>query len=253
MGGDEIYNEWEMICEEIVSTENKNWKQHPHVFNMLEHVPYWIGKQYLENLVNKENIDVHLVQEISNLNDTDGSNLAEYEIENQKIKISPTTLRYLSHSIDIIKLLKNNNVSIISIVEIGAGYGGLALVFNYLSCKQKYSLKVKKYYIYDLPSVQNLQEYYLGRHDFLDGIVEWKDCFSYGTDLKDENIFLISNYSLSEMKLEYRKKYLYNILPNIMGSYMVWNSTNMEGLPFKRIEKDEDPKTGDNNKVIIII
>ena len=245
-----IYSDWEKTCEEIVSTNMENWKKHPNVFNMLEHLPEWIGKQYLEKLIVDDKIEISLIQEISNINDVDGSNCIEFEINNQKVKISPTTIRYLSHSVDILNLLKKNNVSDIEIVEIGAGYGGLVLIINYLSRKQKYNLKIKKYYIYDLPSVQNLQKFYLKRHNFLDGFIEWKDSSSFGCDL--QNVFLISNYALSEMNIEYRKKYLENLLPNINGAYMLWNSSNMEGLPYKRIEKEENPKTGEYNKIVLL-
>lgn len=249
-----IYIDWEKTCDEIVDTKMNNWKQHPHVFNMLEHLPDWIGEQYLQNLIKNEGIEMSLIQEISNLNDVDGSNCVEFTIDNEKVKISPTTIRYLSHSIDILNLLKKNNVSMVSMIEIGAGYGGLALILNYLSRKQKYNVKIKKYYIYDLPSVQNLQKYYLTRHNFLDGFIEWKESSTFGKDLKEEEgLFLISNYALSEMNLEYRKQYLENILPIINGAYMLWNSPNMEGLPFRRIEKEEHPKTGEHNKVITLI
>lgn len=244
-----IYIDWEKTCDEIVITEMKNWKQHPNVVNMLEHLPEWLGKEYLDKLIN-ENVGFDLITEISNINDVDGSNCVEYS---QKVKISPTTIRYLSHSIDILKLLKKMNLSEISIVEIGGGYGGLALIINYLSRKQEYSLKIKKYYIYDLPSVENLQKYYLSRHDFLDGIIEWKDSCTFGMDLKEEDdIFLVSNYALSEMNIEYRKKYLENLLPKLIGGHIIWNSQNMEGLPFERIEKDENPKTGEHNKIILL-
>jgi len=251
----DIYSDWEKTCDEIVATNMINWKQHPSVFNMLEHLPEWLGEQYLQNLVKNVGVEISLIQEISNLNDVDGSNSVEFTIDNQKVKISPTTIRYLSHSVDILNLLKKNNVSIVSMIEIGAGYGGLALIINYLSRKQKYNVKIKKYYIYDLPSVQNLQKYYLKRHNFLDGFIEWKDSSQFGSDLKEniDDIFLISNYALSEMNLEYRKKYMENLLPIINGAYMLWNSPNMEGLPFRRTENEENPKTGEHNKIITLI
>ena len=93
----------------------------------------------------------------------------------------------------------------------------------------------------------------MSRHDFLDGIIEWKDSCTFGMDLKEEDdIFLVSNYALSEMNIEYRKKYLENLLPKLIGGHIIWNSQNMEGLPFERIEKDENPKTGEHNKIILL-
>ena len=248
---DNIYSNWENTCEEIVRNEMKDWKKHPHVINMLEHVSEFHGKKYLDNLVKIENVGVSLIREISLMNDVDGSNLFEYEIHGEKVKISPTTIRYISHTIDIINKIKKMGVSSVNIVEVGGGYGGLCIVLNYLSTKQKYSVKIDKYLIYDLQGVQKLQKYYLGRHEFLEKIVEWKDSSTFGTDLTEDDVFLISNYALSEMNIEYRKKYLENLLPKSMGGFFVWNSDKSDGLPFKRIEIDEVPQTGTINKIIV--
>jgi hypothetical protein len=98
--------------------------------------------------------------------------------------------------------------------------------------------------------VQKLQNYYLSRHEFLEKIVEWKDSSSFGSDLSEDDVFLISNYALSEMNIEYREKYLQNLLPKTIGGFFVWNSADKQGLPFKRIEIDEIPQTGTLNKVI---
>jgi hypothetical protein len=249
-----IYSDWEQICDEIVATTMKNWKEHPTVYNMLEHLPEWIAEEYFQKLIQNDTIELGLIQEISDLNDVDGSFFLEFNVDNQKVKISPTSIRYLSHSIDILNLLKKNNIPTVSMIEIGAGYGGLALILNYLSRKQKYNVNINKYYIYDLPSAQNLQKFYLTRHTFLDGFVEWKDSSSFGSDLKEDTdeLFLISNYALSEMDIEFRKKYLGNLLPIIDGAFMLWNSSDMDGLPLTRIEKEETPQTGEHNKLIII-
>ena len=242
---DNIYSNWENTCEEIVKTEMKDWKKHPDVIGMLQHVWELHGKQYLENLVN---VDISLIREISTMNDVDGAILCEYEINSENVKISPTTLRYLSHSMNIINKLKKMDMSSLNLVEIGGGYGGLCLVLNYIT--KKYSVKINKYFIYDLPGVQKLQKYYLKRHEFLEKIVEWKDSSTFGDDLCEDDVFLISNYALSEMDIEYRKKYLENLLPKSTGGFFVWNSENDEGLPFKRVEIPEVPQTGTFNKVI---
>ena len=44
----------------------KDWKKHPDVIGMLQHVCELHGKQYLENLVN---VDISLIREISTMND----------------------------------------------------------------------------------------------------------------------------------------------------------------------------------------
>jgi hypothetical protein len=90
------------------------------------------------------------------------------------------------------------------------------------------------------------------QYDFIENTIEWKDSLTYGKDLDINDFFLISNYTLSTLDVDTKKKYLFNLLPKTNGCYMIWNSNNYEGLPFKRKELEEYPKTGDNNKIIII-
>jgi hypothetical protein len=81
--------------------------------------------------------------------------------------------------------------------------------------------------------------------------IEWKDNNTFGEDFVNcDNCILVSNYCLSEIPLEFRKKYLKNLLPVIDGAYMIWNSESKEGLPFIINEEDEDPQTGFINKKI---
>lgn len=247
-----MYERWEQICKEIVTNDIKEWKQHPDVYNMIEHLPDWIGNEFLMEIEKKENLDLKILKEISLLNDRFGSKLYEYEYKKEKFYISPTTIRYIFHAVEILNILLKKKLNNITFVEIGGGYGGLALILIYLSKTKKYSIKIDKYIMYELPLVSDLQKVYLDQFDFVSGVVSWKNNVSLGKDIEENNYFLISNYTLSTIDIYKRREYLFNLLPKAMSGYMVWNSSNFEGLPYKRIEKDEYPKTGDNNKIIIL-
>lgn len=241
----DIYTNWEYTSNKIVDEQLTDWKQMIDVVTMLEHLHEDLGKKYLKMLEN-EKIDV---KTIASYNDKYGvPRLFKF---NDNLECSPSTLRYISHANDICKLIKSKGLSSVNIIEIGGGYGGLCLILNVMS--KSMNISINKYYIYDLPYVQKLQRYYLGNFDFLNNI-EWMDNNTFGEGLKCENEglknILVSNYCLSEIDVEIRKKYLKNLLPDIDGAYMIWNSESKEGLPFIINEEDEDPQTGSINKKI---
>jgi len=238
----DIYTNWENTSNRIVDEKLTDWKQLPDVVIMLEHLHEELGKKYLK-MLEKEKIDV---KTIATYNDKYGApRLFKF---NDNLECSPSTLRYISHAYDICKLIKSKDLKSVNIIEIGAGYGGLCLILNVLS--KTMNIQINKYYIYDLPHVEKLQRYYLGNFDFLSNI-EWKDNNTFGEDFVNcDNCILVSNYCLSEIPLEFRKKYLKNLLPVIDGAYMIWNSESKEGLPFIINEEDEDPQTGFINKKI---
>lgn len=239
----DIYTNWEHTSNKIVDEQLTDWKQLTDVVVMLEHLHEDLGKKYLE-MLESEKIDV---KTIASYNDKYGvPRLFKF---NNNLECSPSTLRYISHANDICKLIKSKGLISVNIIEIGAGYGGLCLILNVLS--KSMNITINKYYIYDLPYVQKLQRYYLGNFEFLNNIV-WMDNSTLGENYNDNEhkSILVSNYCLSEINVDLRKKYLRNLLPVIDGAYMIWNSESKEGLPFIINEEDEDPQTGFINKKI---
>lgn len=137
-----------------------------------------------------------------------------------------------------------NNVNI---VEIGGGYGGLALIT--LELAKLKNINIVNYIIYDLPYVTKLQQYYLIKHNVCN--VQWLNCYEFGKDLLNNgNNVIVSCYCISEMLPEYRKKYLQNLLPKSKAAYFVWNWGSKEDLPKIRDERPEIPDTGDKNTII---
>lgn len=85
-----------------------------------------------------------------------------------------------------------------TIIEIGAGYGAMALLARRLGFRGDY-------YICDLPEFCLLQEY------FLSNVMIYNKDIYYNAPLPKSADLLIACYSLSEMPIAERKGYLYDI------------------------------------------
>lgn len=251
-----IYKTWENICEEIVSTRSNNWKQNPCVTYMLEHVSDGTGKLFLEDLLNEHDsiLTEEVIERLCSLNDLYGNtHKVNYYLPklNKNFLTSPSSLRYIRHAFDICKLIQTKNTFCsINIIEIGGGYGGLCLILNMLA--SLFKINIQNYYIYDLPSVQKLQQYYLD--NFMLENVVWMNSSTFGEDFsnEDDNIktFLISNYCISEIPIEFKNLYFQNLLPKVSGGYFAWNSPDRTNLPNSYTEELEKPSTSNGNVII---
>ena len=234
---DNLYIEWNNKCLEISKDNIPHWKRCSEVCHMLEHVAGSHTIEYIKKLL-KEGISKETIQEYATLCDSVGD---PYVYNFEGIRTSTTCIRYLYHANEIAKI---NNTQL-QIVEIGGGYGGLALAVNFIS-KLK-NIKIPKYSILDLSNVQELQKYYLSKFK-LSFQVEYPKMIT-------TPFFLVSNYALSEMGEQYRNKYITDIiLPNAQSGFLVWNSSaSYEDSSNKfdcKCEK-EDPQTGPDNSIII--
>jgi|19_taG_2_1085344.scaffolds.fasta_scaffold50558_2 putative sugar O-methyltransferase len=160
------------------------------------------------------------------------------------IIISPGTLRYLRVLHDIIKL----NPS--SILEIGGGYGGQALITKLFKKNISYS-------IIDVPEVLMLQKSYLDtilpNHNI--DLISTEDI-----DLKDNYDLILSDYCISEFDSDGVDFYI-DIAKNCKFGYFTINSTgdSREYLIrqlkdiFKSVEIfDEDPRTSPHLNIYVV-
>jgi hypothetical protein len=243
----DLYSKWENTCNNIVSNEQTNWKSLDGVTYMLEHLPHFHAITYLDNLL-KDNFPVDDIKHLVSLNDKyGGATLHNFKSD---IVSSTSSIRYVRHALDICNHIKSKNIGEpLRIIEVGGGYGGLCLILNEYA--KMHNVNIAEYHIYDIPHVQSLQKYYLKNFPDVYSKVTWKDCTTFGADIQsDMNNFIISNYCISEIPEEYRNNYLQNIIPKVAGGYMAWNYISTACLPENRIEEDENPKTGEHNKVI---
>lgn len=238
-----MYSRWENACNEIVTNKITNWKIQPNIKYMLEHVLPYQAVEYIK--LSKLHLSQEEIQSLASLNDMYGGTQV---INIDNIITSPSSARYISHAVDIINHISAKNLDNITIVEVGGGYGGLALVL--LKLAEMKNINIQKYIIYDLPFVKQLQQYYLNSHDITK--VEWKDSSTFGEDLEDGNNFLISCYCISEIEKQYRQQYLKKLLPKCKGAFFAWNNTDKDDLPENRDERPEVPQTGTINTIIRI-
>lgn len=235
---DQLYVAWNQKALEISQGLVPDWKSKcSEVYYMLEHVSGEDAKQFAmmclsEGLTHKQ------IQDYATMCDSVASPHV-YHFPEVELTFSTTCIRYLYHATQIVKLNPR-----IPIVEIGGGYGGLALAINYVAMLK--NITIPSYTILDLPNVQKLQEYYLKQFS-----LNFPVFFSAEYD---ESCFLVSNYALAEMGEENRNRYVNElILPHVHGGFLAWNSDAPFDFLYQKFEctvEEEKPKTGPHNKVI---
>ena len=233
---DSFYLPWNESAKE--ATLDPNWKRNNNIHHMLEHLPGEHAIVYIK-LCKEEGLTDTQIQAYADMCDSVGNPDRNFYSE-VNLTFSPTSMRYLYHATQILKANKE-----LPIVELGAGYGGLALAINYVSTL--WNKLVPVYIIIDLPGPKVLQNYYLNKFN-IKFPVHWSD----GTNLPA--CFFVSNYALAEIGENDRAKYISYVFNSVRSGFMVWNS----GASFEFLSKkfnnvkveDEYPQTGYVNKVI---
>jgi putative sugar O-methyltransferase len=227
----------------------KNFKRDLNYTEILEHVTKEHGQAYL-NIIKENSPD--LLEAISSFKDND-------IIGNPKIfdysgigKISPTTLRYIKVSSDLRQLFGIHFGD--SIIEIGGGYGGQALILDKI-------FKIKLYELLDLPPVLKLISKYLESHILNCAYKVSTLNQKTGEDAYD---LVISNYAFSELPKHLQQKYIEKVLCKCKRGYLTMNSgrtvSSSEGKlrldelkellpPFDVLE--ETPLTSKDNYIVV--
>lgn len=241
-----MYEKWKNTCTKIVAKDIVNWKNLPQVTEILEHLSYESALIYLKNLLNESDVGMDMIERICHENDKFGGARCQVFLNNKIV--STSSIRYFRHAYDICKLIRTKNYDNVGIIEVGGGYGGLCVILNMMA--QHYGITITNYHIYDLPEIQQLQQYYLSNFNNIN--VVYNSSFSFGEDFTSTqpNNILISNYCLSEIDDSYKNLYLKNLIPKVKGAYMAWNWGKKTGLPETRTEVAEIPDTGNGNTII---
>ena len=213
--------------------------------DILEHVSYEQGLEYLRHIRNTNKINDEDIISYCSLNDKiGGGNKYDYNF----IKTSPTNLRYILHSHLILTHINTLNLQSVKLVEVGCGYGGLCLAINYFS--KLYNINIESYKLVDLPVVSKLQQAYLQNH-ILNFSPEYYSAFNYGADIQNSNdYFLISNYCFSEISKDNQIQYIKNLFPKIQHGFMAWNCIPLYYFGFNYTDEIEYPLTGELNRYI---
>ena len=207
---DEAATPYLNVCNYAANSDEffKQFKSHPAYRHVLEHVSYEEGQQYLKEI----EIDyLDKLQEVKQNDSIGEPTTYEYPLVGT---MSPTTIRYIKNTSDIISKFGS---SFDSIVEIGGGYGGLCKVMSSF-------IKFDQYLLLDLEECNLLSRKYLSHFDL--------PTMSYRSeeiDEIDENFdLLISNYAFSECHREVQLDYINRFIKKSNNFYIMHNNFHPE-------------------------
>lgn len=182
---DNIANDYFSICKEVVSTNNyRDFKKDSRYNNIvgmsnISQLEYWINIHKNNNAVlfNIESIRKNDISEPSEI------------IKTELGMISPSTMRYINTSLEILKYLEISGCN--DVLEIGIGYGGLAYILNHF-------IDIRIFKFVDLDFVKDLADSYLRRigfdkhvkdHDGKSDLLISEFCFSEFDDTYMERMY----------------------------------------------------------------
>jgi len=186
--------------------------------DILEHINDDLSQKYYfslrEKLTHKE--IVSLCKVIKNIGNP-------YQMKFGKSSLNPTTLRYINVALDLKKKFPNKDFK--KIVELGAGFGGQALIL-----REFYN--IENYHFIDLPQVNQLIQKFILLH---------KPSFEYSfsqieTFKESQNYDLfLSNYAFSELPKKLQIKSIKNVTSKVKSGYMIVN--NFSDISFRYLSK----------------
>lgn len=221
------------------------FKNSPAVMGIFEHVSYQIGYEYLQLLKTKTSLSPYTIRRYCEKNDRIGGGV-KYTYDD--LTTSSSNFRYLFHAHLILSHLQHLEQTSTRMVEIGCGYGGLCLALDSLA--PLYGITITAYYMIDLPEVSKLQQKYMFQHN-VSFPVEFHLADTYGEKISaSDDLFLISNYCISEIAKEHRDAYIRILLPKTPHGFFTWNFGPVEEFGYDCKQEDEYPLTGTWNKYI---
>ena len=182
----------------------RGFKTHPAYRHVLEHVSMEEGQQYLGE------IEIDYKDKLDEVKENDlYGNPIQCSYDGIGM-ISPTTIRYLKNTSDIVNKF---GTSFDSIVEIGGGYGGLCKVMSSF-------VKFEQYLLLDLEECNMLSRKYLSYFDLPTMSYQAEEI----VDVEDNFDLLISNYALSECNRETQMMYIERFVKKSDKFYLMHNN-----------------------------
>ena len=182
----------------------KGFKSHPAYRHVLEHVSYEEGQQYLDE------VEIDYKDKLDEIKENDALGTPVTCSYKGVGTISPTTVRYLKNTSDIVNKF---GTSFDSIVEIGGGYGGLCKVMSSF-------VDFEQYLLLDLEECNMLSPKYLGLFNLPTMSYQAEEI----VDVEDNFDLLISNYALSECNRETQMMYIERFVKKSDKFYLMHNN-----------------------------
>ena len=211
---------------------------------ILEHVSSSLGKEYLSILKTRG------ISELKIKSSLDGEIGTPSRFWYRGIGMaSPTELRYLKIASDLQEFF--GDLDDFKIVEVGIGFGGQCATISRNST-------VKSYDLVDLKEVLSLASLYLTKSKILTKINLCGDLLP----TKPEYDLFISNYALSELKVEHQEHYIEKFIKRSKRGYVIYNHITPKDFKTLTAEEfseripnsiivNEKPITHPGNKLII--
>lgn len=246
-----------LAAEGTRSPTEWTFKSHPDYQPILEHVSTAQGIAYLENLATFPHWGLRartLLAATALANDAIGAPVRA-EFDALGLNCSPTNLRYAWQAFTLWQHIQRLGLDKVHIIEIGGGYGGLALFATRFD-RLLYNGTCGSYTILDIPEATAIQNSYIsymnmpGCHAVngldLDKIHSVIDTTQSGTRV------LVSAYAFSEFSESVRNWYAKHIVPVCDHGFLVWNMIPVYKFTDKPLTIiPEEPLTGGGNKVVL--
>ena len=182
----------------------RGFKSHPAYRHVLEHVSYEEGQQYLDE------VEIDYKDKLDEIKENDALGTPVTCSYKGVGTISPTTVRYLKNTSDIVNKF---GTSFDSIVEIGGGYGGLCKVMSSF-------VEFENYLLIDLEECNMLSRKYLSNFDLPTMSYQAEEI----VDVEDNFDLLVSNYALSECNRETQMMYIERFVKKSDKFYLMHNN-----------------------------
>lgn len=260
------YAPFERLCIQASLDPNvfQTFRGTPEVMDMLEHVPEYQGPDFLRVIqVLADDSKIEVPWPTIQMNDHVGSpKICTYVWKDETLSICPTTLRYVMLALHSLIQMKNAyQEEPVSVIEIGAGYGGqCAMIFKLAPL---FGVKIQSYTILDLDGPRALQKTFLARQltQSQQDIVQYLHVHNQLLrQLLKPKSFLFSAYAYSEIHRDVQKEYNRNLKGFVAHGRIVWNSVedpergfyDMLGLePWQILTQPEFPQTASQNVVYV--
>jgi len=240
----DVYREW--VSEVVKSSSLDTFKYSPNwEYNkVVEHRDYEWGEAFYMLLQEDFGLSSEAILDFCKKNDAKGN---PERIEHSFGSYSANSLKYVYHAHLILKHMKELGKSSVSVVEIGGGYGGLALAL--LHYAPTFAITIQEYNLIDFEEVLKLQQLYLQEMIGNTSIFKFHNAMSYGDSIEGENHFLIGIYSIGEFLETIQTQYIETLFPKVAHGFLIWNEKPRD-LPKACVRLPERPLTGPHNHFV---
>jgi len=172
--------------------EFRTFRTKPPIHAICGHIGFSDGQEYLDALVKESRIPLWAMNSIVDIDCLGEPVRCTFG----NIAVSPTAFRYLYVVSGLLSLPRE--LSPLSIIELGGGYGGLAAIaYKFMD--------IDDYSIVDFHEVGLLQRAYLKRCDI---VVKTIRSETFECHLKESYDLFISNYAFDELTEESQERYM---------------------------------------------